>query len=177
MGRAGQGTCHQTSAPLTGNQRWTRQGALMPDERVETNEESGQCRTALLTWNQVSSGGAGRGTSERGRACMRGVNITGGRAREVGGLFCTRLTPATGLALPQKLIIHVQKIHMLVVIHRQLQAALAWNNYRDEIPYQRFNLSAFARISQAAAALRAAICVCKTDGHRPACAVGNGCLD
>ena len=177
MGRAGHGTCHQTNAPLTGNQRQAQQEPGCQTDALKRMRNRGRYRAALLAWNQVSSGGTGRGTSGRGRACKRGTKEAEARAREVGGLSWTWLSPAASLVLLQRLIIQVQKIHMLVVIHQQLQASLAWDNCRDEIPYQCFNLSAFASISQVAAALRAAVCVRKTDGHRPACAVGNDCLD
>ena len=88
---------------------------------------------------------------------------------EVGGTFKTRLVPEAGCALLQRLISNVKKIHMLVE-NRQLQAAWPGATARYEIPYQRFNSSAFARLSQAAAAhldcnlrvqnWRASTCLC-----------------
>ena len=58
------------------------------------------------------------------------------RAREVGGLFWARLSPATGSVLPQRLIIHVQKIHMLVEIADSCRLLFAWINCR-----KRFRIS------------------------------------
>lgn len=167
----------QTNAPLTGNQRRALQRALMPDERLKRMRNLGRYRTALLARSQVSSGGTGRGTSRRGRACRRGTKKTVARAGEVGGLFRTRLVPEAGCALPQRLISNVQKIHMLVkrTDSCRLLCLSQLHGMRFRISVSiRQPLPSFYGLLQR---FWAAICVYKTGGHRPACAVGNDCLD